>query len=199
MPGALRNLKHEAFAQLIAQAPKHGMSNAHCYREAGYRVDAGPACDVAASRLLSSDKVRARIDELIRPTIRRTRATVDTLAEQLDHVFAGATGDRQWGAAGSAAALKAKLLGFMRERLEVGAVGAFDECRTTEEVIAKLLTEHESPAAALAELDELRQMIEAYAANHAAPVEAGPSVRPRSLGDETEMSLALLRPKHRRR
>jgi hypothetical protein len=191
---ALRNPRHEQFAQLIVQAPKRGLSNAECYRQAGYRVAAGPACDVSASRLLSSDKVQARISELVEPTVKKTRATVDTLAEQLDAVFAGASGDRQWGAASNAAGLKAKLLGFMREKIEIGSAGEFDQCRTTEEVIETLLAHHESPAAALAELDELRSMVEAYAANHATLVPAAEPARPVP-GSEAQRSLQYLRPK----
>ena len=185
-------MRHEAFAQLIAQAPKRGMSNAQCYREAGYRVDAGPACDVAASRLLSSDKVRARIDELIAPTIKRTRATVDTLAEQFDRVFSGALNAEQFGAAGNAAGLKARLLGFMRTQIEIGAPGEFGGCQTTEEVVAALLSD-QTPAEALASLDILRIEIEAYAANNATLIPAAEPARRRP--DEAALSLAL----HRRR
>jgi len=42
-------------------------------------------------------------------------ATVDDIAQQFDRVYDGATDDRQWGAAGSAASSKAKLLGHMRD------------------------------------------------------------------------------------
>jgi hypothetical protein len=40
-------------------------------------------------------------------------------------------GAAQFGAAGSAAAAKSKLLGFMRERIEIGAPGEFAECAKT--------------------------------------------------------------------
>jgi hypothetical protein len=194
MPGALRNLRHETFAQLIAQAPKRGMSNAQCYREAGYRVDAGPACDVAASRLLSSDKVRARIDELIAPTIKRTRATVDTLAEQFDRVFDGAVSAEQYGAASNAAGLKAKLLGFMRTQIEVGPVGAFDQCLSIEDVAKQMLADQ--PAAAVIEqLGILRDEVERIAADQADLIPAAEPARRRP--DEADLSLALLRPGRR--
>jgi hypothetical protein len=190
-------LRHEAFAQLIAQAPKRGMSNAQCYREAGYRVVPGPACDVAASRLLSSDKVKARIDELIAPTVKKTRTTVDTLAEQLDQVFAGATGDRQWGAAGSAAALKAKLLGFMREKIEIGSAGQFDACETVQDAV-RLLLEQEPAAELLPMIDQLREEIVRAAADRAQVIEVVAPARPVP-GGETERSLQLFRPKRLRR
>jgi hypothetical protein len=192
---ALQNVRYERFCQNIATSPKTGWPQGRCYVEAGYKT-ADRSADACAARLLTRANIQARIAELVEPTVRKTRATVDDLASQLDEVFAGATGDRQWGAAGSAAALKAKLLGFMREKIEIGSAGQFDECRTTEEVIEKLLTEHESPAAALAELDELRGMIAHYASSHAVVVSPEPA-RPRP--DETRLSLQYLQPKRRRR
>src|ERR1700684_753889 len=112
----LRNPRHELFAQLIVQAPKSGMSNTQCYREAGYRAE-GNAAEVCACQLLSHPKVQARIAELTAPAVKKARATVDTLAQQFDAVFDGAMGATQFGAAGSAAAAKAKLFGFMRDKL----------------------------------------------------------------------------------
>jgi hypothetical protein len=186
MPGALRNPKHEQFAQLIVQAPKRGLSNAECYRQAGYRVAAGPACDVSASRLLSSDKVQARIRELVEPTVKKTRATVDTLAEQFDRVFDGALKAEQFGAAGNAAGLKARLLGFMRTQIEIGSPGAFDGLETTEAVVAALLSDM-TASEALQQLDTLRELIE----HHAAVVVAAKP--PRAPGSEANQALAYLR------
>lgn len=140
---------------------------------------------------------KTRIAELVEPTAKRTRATIDSLAAQLDDVFAGATGDRQWGAAGSAAALKAKLLGFMREKIEVGAPGDFSQCDTTEQVVDKLLMDR-TPQAALATLDELCELIEQRAANHATIIDAPPPSAP-SPGSETALALKTLRPAPRGR
>ena len=185
----LQNVRYERFAQNIATSTRTKWSNGRCYSEAGFKTDDRSA-DACAARLLTRANIQARIAELVEPTARRTRATIDTLSAQLDEVFTGATGDRQWGAAGSAAALKAKLLGFMRERLEVGHVGEFDACTSSDEVIEKLLSRHESPAAALAELDELRTMIEDYASSHVAVVRSD-RAQPQAPG--TERSLALWR------
>jgi hypothetical protein len=54
-------------------------------------------------------------------------------------VVDGAMGSAQFGAAGSAAAAKAKLLGFMRERLELGPPGSFDAYKSLQEVAIKTL------------------------------------------------------------
>ncbi|MET4384358.1 hypothetical protein ABIB73_000093 [Bradyrhizobium sp. F1.4.3] len=162
----LRNQRHELFANLIVQAPKSGMSNTACYLACGYNAE-GNAAEVAASRLLSSDKIRQRIAELTAPIVKKTRTTVDTLAAQLDEVFAGAAVDKQWGAAGSAAALKAKLLGFMRDKLEVGAPGSFDDLHTVEEVADRMIEDSSSPAAVLEVLDAMRRLVEQRAAGAA--------------------------------
>src|SRR5262245_37625971 len=115
---ALRNTRHESFAQHIVARPRTGKNNTECYQAAGYRTE-GNAAEVGASRLLSSVKLQQRIAELIEPTVKKTRTTVDTLTEQFDRVFDGALAAEQFGAAGNAAGLKAKLLGFMREKIEI--------------------------------------------------------------------------------
>jgi phage terminase small subunit len=52
----LTNLKHELFAQGLAQ----GLSNRAAFAPAGYKPS-----DSTASHLANSDKVKARVDELI--------------------------------------------------------------------------------------------------------------------------------------
>ena len=136
---ALQNVRHERFAQNIATSTKTTWSNGRCYSEAGFKTD-NRSADACAARLLTNANVSARIEELLAPIVQKTRTTVDTLAAQLDAVFDGASGDRQWGAAGSAAALKAKLLGFMREKIEVGGPGAFVP-QTVDEVLERVSRE----------------------------------------------------------
>ena len=172
--GQLRNQRHEIFANLIVQAPKTGMSNTACYLASGYKAE-GNAAEVNASRLLSSAQVQQRIAELTAPVVKKTRTTVDTLAAQLDEVFAGASGDKQWGAAGSAAALKAKLLGFMRDKLEIGGPGSFDDLNTVEQVADRIIEDAGSPAAAVAQLDQMRQLVEQRAALFARDVTPPPA------------------------
>ena len=77
----------------------------------------------------------------------------------------------QFGAAGSGYRCKGKLLGFMREKLEVGSPGSFDACETTEGVMRTLLAD-QTRAEVLASLDVLRQEIERYAADHADVISA---------------------------
>jgi hypothetical protein len=84
----LRNVMHERFAQNIATSTKTKWSNGRCYSEAGFKTD-NRSADACAARLLTNANVQARIAELVEPTVKKTRATIDDLAEQLDAVFAG--------------------------------------------------------------------------------------------------------------
>jgi hypothetical protein len=186
---ALRNQKHENFSQLTLQGAKYGWTQAEIYKRAGYHAT-GHSAEMAASRLMKKDEIQRRIAELGEPAVKKTRATVDTLAAQFDAVFDGAMGSAQFGAAGSAAAAKGKLLGFMREKLEVGGPGSFDGLQTTEEVIAQLLSD-QSASEALESLAILRDAIEHHAADHADVVAAIDPARPRP--NEGDLSLAPYR------
>jgi len=178
---ALRNPKHELFCQLIPQGTKNGWSQAEIYRRCGYKA-AGHSAEVLASNLLKNIEVQRRIAEITAPAVRKARVTTETLIGQFDQVFDAAMSDKQFGAASSAATVKAKLTGFLRDRLEVGSPGAFDGLETTEQVVAALLSD-QTASEALATLDTLRSEIEAYAADHADIVVTEPA-RPRERGSE---------------
>jgi hypothetical protein len=191
----LPNPKHEQFAQHVATSARTKWSNGRCYTEAGFKTEDRSA-DACAARLLTNANVQARIAELIEPTVKKTRTTVDTLAEQLDRVFDGALTAEQFGAAGTAAGLKARLLGFMRTQIEIGSAGQFDKAESIEDVV-KTMLQDQSPSECLELLDVLRRQVEAVAGDHAAiVVEPARSPTP---GRETELALAELRPKRFRR
>jgi hypothetical protein len=79
----------------------------------------------------------------------------------------------------------------MRDRVEVGGPGSFDDCQTPEDVVARLLAEDE-PGKLLAMLDNIRALVLRQAADRATLLDETP-LAPR-LGDEVERSLALFRP-----
>ena len=194
---ALRNQRRETFCRMIIEAAKRGLPQTWAYEKAGYRAD-GHSAEVNASRLLNYAEIKARIAELGAPAVRRTRVSIESLLNELEMTINDARGDGQHSVVVNALTLSAKLVGLLRDRVEIGHVGEFDACTSSDEVIEKLLSRHESPAAALAELDELRSMIEDYAATHAAVVRSDP-VRPQEPGSEAERSLALFRVKRLRR
>ena len=81
-PGAimpeLQNMRRERFAQNIAK----GLPNGPAYAAAGYKAKSHSA-DVAASRLLKNDDIRARIAELTAPALAQTEATVERVLQEL--------------------------------------------------------------------------------------------------------------------
>jgi hypothetical protein len=104
-------------------------------------------------------------------TVRKTRTTVDRLAMQFDEVFDAAMGEKQLGAAGSAAAAKAMLFGFMRDRLEVGGVGEFDDCKTLDDIGGRMIDDADGDVAkVLADIDAVRALVEGRAAARATTI-----------------------------
>jgi hypothetical protein len=163
----LRNVRHERFCREYLKGAAIGLSQGEVY--ATVFGTSGHAAAASASRLLQRDDVKARLSELSRPAARRAKTTIDSLIDQFDQVFDGAMSDRQFGAAGSAATIKAKLTGFLRDKLEVGRVGEFDNCSTRAELLDAFLVDT-SPAELLRTLDELRSEVEARAADQAVTV-----------------------------
>ena len=70
----LKNTRHEAFAQLIAQ----GVKQVDAYERAGYEGTAGH-CGQHASRLQAKPEVARRIVELQRPAVEKTVITIEQL------------------------------------------------------------------------------------------------------------------------
>src|SRR5262245_20666936 len=76
-------------------------------------------------------------------------------------VFDGAMGSAQFGGARSAAAAKAKLLGFMREQIEIGPAGAFAQCEDVGAIVRRLLDEMDPHEARFARLGSARLSFDA--------------------------------------
>jgi hypothetical protein len=194
---ALKNQRHELFCRNLIEGAQRGWSATDAYLKAGYKGEEGVA-RACASRLLTNENIKRRLEELNAPAVRKTEITVEALLNKLEANIAGAEAKGQHGAVNGSIGLMAQLRGLLINRTEIGSAGEFDQCRTTEEVIETLLAHHESPAAALAELDELRSMVEAYAANHATLMPTAAPARP-APGGEARLSLQYLQPRRRRR
>jgi hypothetical protein len=194
----LRNPKHEQFVQFIVQGAKLGWTQGESYQRAGYKAS-GHGAEVNAARLLKKAAIQDRLAELAAPAVKRTKITLDSLIDQFDAVFDGAMADKQFGAAGSAATVKSKLIGFLRDRVEVGGPGSFDACETVDDVVDKLLDDIGDAPDALEVLDNIRARVEQRAAAAAQDVTPEP---PRDIaGGEAEKALVYLgrRPKPGRR
>jgi hypothetical protein len=119
---ALKNARHELFAQLICEGAKRGWSHGAAYSRAGYKAE-GHAAEVAASRLLKNveNGIAARVQEIVGRGARRAEVTVESLLNELDDVLAGAMSSGQYAAARAVIDSKARLKGLFIDRVEVGA------------------------------------------------------------------------------
>jgi phage terminase small subunit len=73
----LKNTRHEAFAQALAR----GANQTEAYVLAGY--DGGSAATPNAARLITNDKVKARVAELKVRAANRTEISVASITERL--------------------------------------------------------------------------------------------------------------------
>jgi hypothetical protein len=182
--------RHEKFAQEVARSPKTGKSITQCYEESGY-TSKGNASEVSASRLLSSPKVKDRVDEIMRPAVRKARVSVESLLIELETTIADARGAKQHGVVVNALASSAKLVGLLRDRIEIGSPGEFTRGDTIEAMITEL--GDGDAAVALAAIDEImaavRVDLEARASARAVIVDPTPSP-----SNEAALGLAALRP-----
>jgi hypothetical protein len=178
---------------MIIEAAKRGLPQTWAYEKAGYQAD-GHSAEVNASRLLNYAEIKARIAELGAPAVRKTRVSIESLLNELEMTINDARGDGQHSVVVNALTLSAKLVGLLRDRVEIGGAGAFDACESTEQVVAALLSD-QTPNEALASLDVLRGEIERHAADHAHVV-AVDGAWPRA-PSESAQALALLRPGRR--
>jgi phage terminase small subunit len=131
----LQNPRHEKFAQELAA----GKSAAEAYERAGYVKNSGNCI-----RLKGNERVAARVAEIQYGGAVRAELTIASLLDELEEARKLALKHRQPSAAVQATMGKAKILGLIVDRREVGEVGAFDHM-TDEE----LMEEARNRAAAL--------------------------------------------------
>lgn len=117
----LKNPKHELFAQGMAK----GESGRTAYRAAGYTAT-DAACDMAASRLMKTDKVSARVVELQGRSAEKAVMTKAWILEELRANAEEARAAGQYGPANRAYELIGREGGMFVERKEIGGPGDFD-------------------------------------------------------------------------
>jgi len=153
---ALKNLRHEAFAQAIFIGifrpdlyPTHGTA----YNAAGYRAKnarkPGGAAEANASRLLKNAKIFDRITELQREAAQDAKETVDKCVQELNQLRGDSHSDKAYGAAVSAVMGKAKLLGFITDKTDnTHRQAGFENAKSMRDIGIGLLAHvgHSSPS-----------------------------------------------------
>jgi hypothetical protein len=176
---ALKNLRRELFAQNVVKNARNGLNLTEAYRASGYK-GTGHTAEACASRLLSFDEVKMRIDELARPAVRKTRVSIESLLDELEVTIQDARADGQHSVVVGALTLSAKLVGLLRDRIEVGSPGEYRDCQTPEDAIDALIERCGDARSVLDLLRMMTSMVEAHIANQATPISGSPSGRPRT-------------------
>jgi hypothetical protein len=112
----LRNPRHEKFAQEVAK----GKTATAAMAAAGYSDPRN------STRLTKNDEIRGRIEELQERGAVRAEVTVASLLGELEEARKLALKRGQASAAAQCSMGKAKILGLIIDRREVGEVGPFD-------------------------------------------------------------------------
>jgi hypothetical protein len=117
----LQNPRQEKYAQELAA----GKSAAEAYELAGYKPNYGNCI-----RLKGNERVAARLDEILQEStkkiVQHIEYTRDALLSELEEARQLALKRGQASAAAQCSIGKAKILGLIIDRREVGEVGAFD-------------------------------------------------------------------------
>ncbi|WP_316174725.1 MULTISPECIES: hypothetical protein [unclassified Bradyrhizobium] len=143
--GSLTNIRHEQFCRIMLTAAAKGLSQARAYQLAGYDVDDNTA-RMAASRLMTRDSIRMRLDELRRPKEQKVKADAASLIEKSEVVYTRAVEKDQLAAARGAIELQGKLSGALVDRVEIGEPGAFAGLTRPEEIVSAVLADNEDAA-----------------------------------------------------
>lgn len=132
--GMLKRPRQELFVRNLIDGAKLGISQRQAYINAGYSAR-GDSADVQASKLVRSPKVRKRMDELVAPAVQKTRVSVESLLAELTTTIADARAAKQHSVVVNALTLSAKLVGLLKDQIEIGRPGEFSGCETPEDVI----------------------------------------------------------------
>ena len=141
---ALKNPRHEAFAQAIfggiVNAKGGAHSQAEAYRRAGYNVTNGNSAKACASRLLTfANGIGERIRELQAIAADQAVESAEKMARELNEIQHEARADKAHAAAVSAVLGKAKVLNITVEKHEI--VESSNMPKNSEEIALELLAD----------------------------------------------------------
>jgi Terminase small subunit len=130
----LKNIRHEKF---IREYLKTDFNGAEAYRRVYPRHRPDIAC-VSASQLLRVPKVKARLREVQEAIIKRSDITVDKILTEYEDARQLAIAQQKPEAMLNASEKKAKLVGLLVDRREVGNVGDFEQMTDISQILEKV-------------------------------------------------------------
>ena len=128
----LPNAKHELFCQHLAL----GKPASEAYELAGYKPSRSNASVLRAKQNVS-DRLNEILQQSERKVVQQIEYTRDTILAELEEARLYAIEWKQSSGAWQAAMAKAKILGLIIDRREVGEAGAYDAL-TDEELISEI-------------------------------------------------------------
>src|SRR4249920_2534660 len=117
----LSNPKHELTAQELAK----GATHREAYKAAGYQASTTNSLDANSSRLISSDKVKSRVQELQMEASKTIAITLEGQIAKLEDLLNQAKQLKQISAGVSAIDKQNELMGLKVQRVESKRVDAF--------------------------------------------------------------------------
>src|SRR5499427_6030712 len=141
---ALKNPRHEAFAQAIFSGIINAKGGAHsqgeAYRRAGYHVTNGNSARACASRLLMfANGIGERIKELQAIAAEHAVESAEKCVQELNQLRRDAHSDKAYGAAVAAVMGKAKILNLSVDQHEFRGKVDFSQASSMEDIGRKLL------------------------------------------------------------
>jgi hypothetical protein len=131
---ALKNVRHEKFIREYVACDFNG---AEAYRRVYPRHRPNIAC-VSACQLLRVPKVRERLREVQEAIIKRSDITVDRILTEYEDARQLAIAQEKPEAMLNASEKKAKLVGLLVDRREVGNVGDFEQMTDISQILEKV-------------------------------------------------------------
>jgi hypothetical protein len=141
----LKNQRHEKFAR---EYVKTGIG-AEAYRRVYPRIDPIETAKRNAYRLRTYAHIDKRIQELRQAMAKRADITEDKILTDYQEALVLAKKQEKPDSMVNAATAQAKLVGLLRDRIETGSAGDFDNMDSVSEVLEAVAAEV-SPEAALA-------------------------------------------------
>src|SRR5262245_44069371 len=140
---ALKNPRHEAFAQAIFSGITNAKGGAHsqaeAYRRAGYHVTNGNSAKACASRLLTfANGIGERIKELQAIAAEQAVESADKCVQELNQLRRDAHGDKAYAAAVSAVMGKVKILNLIVDQPPNTSID-FKSAKSMQEIGRKLM------------------------------------------------------------
>ena len=131
---ALKNRRHEKF---IPEYLKTDFNGAEAYRRVYPRHRPDIAC-VSACQLLRVPKVRERLQEIQEGIIKRSDVTVDKILTEYENARQLAIAQQKPEGMLNASEKKAKLVGLLVDRREIGNAGDFEQMTDISQILEKV-------------------------------------------------------------